>query len=188
MHSSKTHLCRCSELSHRIRWIFWGAAMLMVALVGWTSLPATESQPAAGALAPSWKLQDLNGKTVSSTELKGKVIVLDFWATWCPPCKAEIPGFIELQKGYGKDGLVIIGASVDDAGKIATVKKFVQKFGVNYPVVLANEETVRAFGGVNAIPTTFVINQEGRIVSRNLGFTETAELEKEIKALLHSSK
>ncbi len=188
MHSFKTHFCQCSKLSHRTRWTLWGAAVLLAALVGLTSLSATESQPTAGAPAPAWKLRDANGKTVSSTDFKGKVIVLDFWATWCPPCRAEIPGFIELQKEYGKDGLAIIGASVDGADEIAAVKNFARKFDVNYPVVLADEETVRAFGGVDAIPTTFVIDREGRIVSRHLGFTEKADLEKEIKTLLRAGK
>jgi peroxiredoxin len=162
--------------------------VLLAAFVGWTSLSATQPQPTAGAPAPAWKLQDVNGKTVSSADFKGKVVILDFWATWCSPCRAELPGFIELQKEHGKDGLAIIGASVDGAAEIAAVKKFAEKFGVNYPVVLADEETVRAFGGVDAIPTTFVIDREGRIVSRHVGFAEKAELEKEIKRLLRAGK
>ena len=188
MHSCKIHFCQCSTLSHRTRWTLWGAAILLAAFVGWARLSATESSPAAGAPAAGWKLQDLNGKTVSSADFKGKVVVLDFWATWCPPCRAEIPGFIELQNQYGKDGVAIIGASVDGRDEIAAVKKFAEKLGVNYPVVLADDDTVRAFGGVDAIPTTFIIDREGRIVSRHLGFTEKTELEKEIKTLLHAGK
>jgi thiol-disulfide isomerase/thioredoxin len=80
--------------------------------------------------APAWKLQDLNGKPLA--ELKGKVVVLDFWATWCGPCRMEIPGYIEMTKKYGKDGLVIVGASVDQAGP-EVVKAFADKMGINYP-------------------------------------------------------
>jgi peroxiredoxin len=188
MHSHKIHDCQCSKLSHRIRWTLWGAIVLLAAFVGWARLSATESLPTAGALASAWKLQDVNGKTISSADFKGKIIVLDFWATWCAPCRAEIPGFIELQKEFGKDGITIIGASVDGRDEIATVKKFAEKFGVKYPVVLADRETVSAFGGIDVVPTTFIIDREGRIVSRHVGFTEKAELEKEIKLLLRSSE
>jgi peroxiredoxin len=163
--------------------MLWSAAIVLAALCAWTSLSATAS-PIAAAPAPAWKLQDVNGKTISSADFKGKVVVLDFWATWCPPCRAEIPGFVELQKQYGKDGVVVIGASVESSDEIVAVRKFAEKFGINYPVGVADQDSVRAFGGVDAIPTTFIIDREGRIVSRHLGFTEKADLEKEIKPLL----
>jgi thiol-disulfide isomerase/thioredoxin len=168
--------------------VLLGATVVLAALAGWTSPSATDSHPAASAPVSVWKLQDVNGKTVSSADFKGKIVVLDFWATWCSPCRAEIPGFIELQKEYGKNGVAIIGASVDGADELAAVKKFAERFGINYPVVLADQETVRAFGGVDVIPTTFIIDRDGRIVSRHMGFTEKAELEKEIKMLLHAGK
>jgi peroxiredoxin len=168
--------------------MLWGGAVLLAALVGWSRLAATESLPPAGALASAWKLQDINGKTISSTDFAGQVVVLDFWATWCPPCRVEIPGFIELQKEFEKDGVTIIGVSVDGRDEIGTVKKFAEKFGVNYPVVLADQETVHAFGGIDAVPTTFIIDREGRIASRHVGFAEKAGLEKEIKMLLRAGK
>ena len=160
--------------------------MFVAALWTWTSFSATESETAA-VPAPAWKLQDVNGKTISSADFKGKVVVLAFWATWCPPCRAEIPGFVELQKQYGKSGVAVIGASVDSSDETVAVKKFAEKFGINYPVGLADQDAVRAFGGVDAIPTTFIIDRDGRIVSRHIGFTEKADLEKEIKTLLHGS-
>jgi thiol-disulfide isomerase/thioredoxin len=134
--------------------------------------------------AHGWQLQDVDGKTVHSSDFKGKVVVLDFWATWCPPCKAEIPGLIALQNEYGKNGLVVVGISVDEGGA-TVVKKFAQQLGMNYPVVLADEKTTRAFGGIEAIPTTFIIDREGRIVIKHLGFTEKEEFEKELKPLLN---
>jgi len=133
-----------------------------------TSTPAPAAP--AGPVAPAWKLQDVNGKVVSSDQFKGKVVVVDFWATWCPPCRAEIPGYIALQKKYAGEGLVIVGISVDsDANAPQTVKAFMAKLGVNYPVVLADDEVQAAFGGMEYIPTTFIIDREGRIRDKKVG-------------------
>lgn len=136
--------------------------------------------------APVWELKDLAGNTIKSVDLKGKVVILDFWATWCPPCRAEIPGFIELQKKYQGKQVVIIGFSVDEGG-VDTVKSFGEKQRINYPIVMADEKTQKAFGDIEAIPTTFVIDTEGRIVDKHVGFTEKAEFEKEIAPLLKAA-
>ena len=101
--------------------------------------------------APAWRLRDPDGNVVSSDQFKGKVVVLDFGATWCAPCRIEIPGYVALQKKYGGDGLVIIAALVDQPGPGA-VKKFIADFGINYPVVMADDDIVNAFGGVDALP------------------------------------
>ncbi|HEY1662387.1 MAG TPA: TlpA disulfide reductase family protein [Verrucomicrobiae bacterium] len=135
-------------------------------------------------VAPEWSLKDVDGKTVRSTDFKGKVVILDFWATWCGPCRAEIPGFIGLQKQYAKQGLVVIGASVDEGGA-DVVKSFAQELGMNYPIVLADEKTQQAFGGIEAVPTAFIIDREGQIVKEHLGFADKDEFEKEIKPLLN---
>jgi len=134
--------------------------------------------------APGWALQDLAGKTVHASDFKGKVVVLDFWATWCPPCRAEIPGFIDLQKKYQSQGLTVVGVSMDQDG-VDTVKAFVQKMGMNYPVVMADTNVVAAYGNIEAIPTTFIIDRTGRIVNQHLGLTDKAEFEAEIKPLLN---
>ncbi|HEY1111789.1 MAG TPA: redoxin domain-containing protein [Opitutaceae bacterium] len=163
-------------------------------LVGMTACkpPAKEDKPpvpkAIGMLpkigvAPKWSLKDLEGKVVSSDSLKGKVVVLDFWATWCPPCRAEIPGYVELQKQYGKDGLVIVGASADEAGP-AVVKEFAAKMGINYTMLMADEAISSAFGGVEALPTTFLIDRNGQIRDRKVGMEEKAEYEQKIVAVL----
>jgi thiol-disulfide isomerase/thioredoxin len=134
--------------------------------------------------SPAWELQDVDGKTVQSADFKGKVVILDFWATWCGPCKAEIPSLIALQDKYGKDGLAVVGISVDTDGA-AVVKKFAGRLGINYPVVLADQKITRAFGGIEVIPATFIVDREGRIVKRHLGLAMQEELENELKPLLH---
>ena len=133
--------------------------------------------------APAWTLQDVNGKAVSSDQLKGKVVVLDFWATWCGPCRFEIPGYIELQKKYGDAGLAIVGVSLDRGGPLV-VKKFVEEQKINYLIVLGDDKVAEAFGGVEAIPTTFIIDRGGTARFRKEGAMDHEEFEAILKPFL----
>ncbi len=133
--------------------------------------------------APAWQLKDVDGATVSSDQFKGKVVVLDFWATWCPPCREEIPGYIDLQRKYGKDGLAIVGVSLDRDGP-AVVKRFMAAQKMNYQVVMGDDAIVDAFGGVEAIPTTFIIDRSGMIRYRKVGAMPKAEFEDILRPFL----
>lgn len=129
-------------------------------------------------------VKDLDGRDVSLTEFKGKVILLNFWATWCGPCKAEIPGFVELQDQYGKDGLVVVGYSVDDEPDKA--RAFANEFKMNYPILLGlgREDIQEAYGPIWGIPASFIISRDGMVCKKHLGIAPKAVFEKEIKALL----
>jgi len=157
------------------------SAFLVTAIVAAVGLARAETTPAKAA--PAWTLKDLDGKPVSSTQFKGKVVVLDFWATWCPPCRREIPGYVDLQKKYEKDGLVIVGVSLDQKGP-GVVKAFAEKYGINYQLVMGDESVQEAFGGIEAIPTTFIIDREGKIRDRKVGAEDTATYEQTIKRYL----
>ena len=129
-------------------------------------------------------MKDLDGKDVSLSSFKGKVILLNFWATWCGPCKAEIPEFVELQKQYGKDGLMIVGYSVDDEAPKA--RAFANEYKINYPVLLGlgREDVQDAYGPIWGIPASFIISRDGKVCQKHLGIAPKAVFEKEIKALL----
>jgi thiol-disulfide isomerase/thioredoxin len=144
------------------------------------------AQAAAPTPAPSWKLKDVDGREVSSEQFKGKVVVVDFWATWCGPCRMEIPGYVALQKKYGRDKLAIIGMSVDQQGP-AVVKKFIAANKVDYQIVMADEAVQQAFtggAGIDAIPTTFIIDAQGNIRDRKVGAESTEQFEARLAPLL----
>lgn len=133
--------------------------------------------------APTWKLQTVDGRALSSTEFKGKVQLINFWATWCPPCNAEIPGLIELQNKFGKDGLAIVGISVDQ-DPADVVKRFVENKKINYAVVMAAGGIESAFGSFEGIPTTFIVDRKGMIRSMDSGYMSAEDFEKRIAPLL----
>jgi len=144
---------------------------------------ARKNVSAENKKAPDFTLTNLNGKTVKLSDFKDKVIILDFWATHCPPCIQEIPDFVKLYNKYNDKGLVIIGISLDRGGA-AAVKRFCQNKGVNYPIVIGNYEVTKSYGGIRYIPTTFIIDKNRNIVKKFIGYTPMNTFEGEIKKLL----
>ena len=133
--------------------------------------------------APNFSLKSADGSVVELAKLKGKVVVVNFWATWCGPCRSEIPGFLEVYKQYKPKGLEIVGVSLDRGGW-AEVKPFVERYKINYPVVVGDGNLADAYGGIEAIPTTFVVDKNGNIVNKHLGYLNKAAFEKMVKDLL----
>ena len=133
--------------------------------------------------APDFQVKDLDGKDLSLQAFKGKVILLNFWATWCGPCRAEIPGLIELQNKY-KDQLQVIGMAVDEDDD-TELRNVVKSESINYPVALTTGPVRMAYGGVTALPTVFVINADGRVVQKHIGLYNPALYETEVRALLN---
>lgn len=130
---------------------------------------------------PAFLVADLNGNIISTAALKGKVVLINFWATWCPPCREEIPELIELQSKY-KDQLQIVGVSLDEVPS-EQVKEFAVRAGINYPIIMASREILQEYGGAPALPTIFVVNLDGRVVQKHVGLFPTAIYDQEIRAL-----
>ncbi len=135
-----------------------------------------------GKPAPSFALRDLNSKEIGLADFRGKVVVLDFWATWCAPCVKEIPHFIELYKEYKEQDFMMLGVSVDNGTRV--VESFARKHQVNYPILMADSEVRQAYGGIPSIPTTFVIDKTGRIQRQYIGYRDKSVFEADIRALL----
>lgn len=133
--------------------------------------------------AANFKLKTLEGKEVKLSDYRGKIVILDFWATWCPPCRKGIPDLIALQKEFKKD-LVVIGISLDQQNTIKDVKPFINYYKINYPIVLGNAKVVKDYGGISAIPTSFIIDQKGNIVDTHIGLVPKTVYAEQIKSLL----
>jgi thiol-disulfide isomerase/thioredoxin len=134
--------------------------------------------------APQFSLTDISGQKLTLDQYKGKVVLLDFWATWCGPCRIEIPEFVQLQKRYRDQGLAVIGISMDDGP--APVKQFYNQFNMNYPVALGDAKLAELYGGILGLPTTLLIGRDGRIYAKHIGATDVGVFESEIKELLSS--
>ncbi len=133
--------------------------------------------------APDFALKDAKGNTVELKKLKGKVVVVNFWATWCGPCRAEIPGMVKVYDKYKDQGLEVVGISLDEGGW-DDIRPFLEKIPISYPIVLGDQQVSDAYGGISAIPTTFLVDRDGNVVKRHLGYLSPAEFEKQVKALL----
>ena len=132
--------------------------------------------------APPLQAQDLLGKAVNKDNWAGKVVLVNFWATWCPPCREEIPELLELKRIY-KDKLEIVGISEDD-GPVENILKFARQKGMTYPIILATPELIASYGGVPALPTSFLIDTQGRVVTKHSGLYPIDWYHREIRSLL----
>jgi peroxiredoxin len=135
--------------------------------------------------APDFALKDVDGKIVHLSDYRGKVVLLDFWATWCGPCKIEIPWFMEMQRKNKDRGFEVVGVAMDDEGW-EVVKPFLATLAVNYRVVMGNDTTASTYGGVDALPTTFLIDRTGKIAAVHIGLTSKKEFEDGVEQLLQS--
>jgi peroxiredoxin len=136
-----------------------------------------------GSPAPDFELTSLDGKQVKLSDFRGQAVLLNFWATWCSPCKIEMPWFVDLQKQYGPQGLAVLGVAMDDASK-EDIAKFAKDMGVNYTILLGKEVVGEAYGGVQFLPTTFYIDRRGRVVERVFGLTGKSDIEDNVKKAL----
>ena len=139
-----------------------------------------------GVRAPDFDLATLDGRRVKLSDFRGKAVLLNFWATWCPPCKIEMPWFVDLQKQYGKDGLVVLGVAMDDT-EPPKIAEFAHEMGVNYQVLLGTDQVSDDYGNVQYLPTTFYLDRNGIIVDKAAGLFSREEIETDVKKILASS-
>jgi peroxiredoxin len=157
---------------------------------GCTEKPAPESKvkpDSARKQAPEFALKDADGRTVTLADYKGKVVLLNFWATWCGPCKIEIPWFADFEQKYKDRGFAVLGVAMDEEGW-EVIKPYLAESKVNYRVILGNDTVAGLYGGVESLPTTFVLDREGRIASTHVGLVSKSDYENEIMQLLEGAK
>lgn len=160
--------------------------LVVLLLTGFYLYPAIKSRiafagsrPAANETAPNFSLTDLHGKKVSLSDFRGKVVLINFWADWCPPCKMEIPGFQRVYEAYKGRGFVIIGISIDDVEP-----SFIKDMGMTYPVVMADAKVVKDYGNVAGIPVSFLVGKDGRMVKKIMGIYFEGALKRDIENAL----
>ena len=163
------------------------AALFLLSACGQTASQSGDVAEAAGKEearpAPDFTLEDASGKKVTLSELKGQVVLLNFWATWCGPCKIEMPWFVDFQRKYKDRGFSVVAVSLDEEGW-DVVRPYTDEMQFNFPVVVGNEELVEKFGEMYALPTTLVINKKGEIVATHTGLVDRSVYEEEIESLL----
>jgi thiol-disulfide isomerase/thioredoxin len=164
--------------------ILLGFAIYKMSRRGSDATKSGASSSVVHSVAPGFSLQDLNGQPLQLANYRGKIVLLNFWATWCTPCRAEIPHFEEFQDKYGSQGLQVIGISMDDDAK--PVREFYQEFKMNYPVAVGNEKIAEAYGGVLGLPVTFLIGRDGRLAAKYIGEVQISTLKQAIESQLQA--
>jgi cytochrome c biogenesis protein CcmG/thiol:disulfide interchange protein DsbE len=157
-------------------------AVAFAGLLAHTAFGAEPPRPKIGGPAPKLELVDLDGAPLGLALLGGKVVIVDFWATWCPPCRSQVPRFVELLAKYGKQGLEVVGISLDESP--APVREFRRRYGMTYRVALGDEEVAKLWGGILGLPVAFVIDRTGRLRARHDGEDDFAAIERDVVQLL----
>jgi peroxiredoxin len=164
--------------------IYAGARLSRKSAQAAADAPAEESVLKAGGMAPDFELKTLDGKVVKLSSYRGKAVLLNFWATWCGPCKVETPWIVDLSKRYQAQGLEVLGVSMDDASSSDDIAKFVKEMAIPYTIVQGTEAVGDAYGGVGVLPVTYYIDRNGKIVSTVIGIKSQSEMEDDIKKAL----
>jgi len=163
--------------------ILWIAVLAFLGFRVWPQLSAAIGIGGSGIEAPDFELQTLDGEPISLSGLEGQVVLVNFWATWCPPCRAEMPGFQRVYEANRERGFTIVGLSTD-VGGTGPVRDFLVEYGITYPVAMANASVVRDFGGSNMLPTSYLIDREGRIRHTVKGYFAEAALSRAVANLI----
>ena len=166
--------------------------LTVVGLAGCSQHPASPTQAKEAVIAtgeigshlPDFSVKDLQGRELSSADLHGKVVLVDFWATWCQPCKKEMPGYQKLIDRYGARGFVVIGFKFDTMMDMEDPVLFAKKVGVRYPLAVAADDLKQKFGGIEGLPTTMLYDRQGLLRKKVIGFEYTDGIESELKPLL----
>jgi peroxiredoxin len=162
------------------------ALFALVTFVVPPAFPQVITGVAEGTLAPTFELKSLSNKSIRLSDYRGQIVVLNFWATWCSPCRRETPMLVELDKEYRKKGVAILGIDLDDFDA-ETISKFVAEHKISYPIVVGDDETSHEYVGLGGLPITFVIAPDGRVIKKFSGIANAAELEDSLKPLLSGS-
>jgi len=166
--------------------------LLAIGLAGCNQPTASSPQPKEvvipageiGSPLPDFSVKDLQGREVSSGDLRGKIVLIDFWATWCQPCKKEMPGYQKLLDRYGSRGFAVVGFKFDTMADTQDPLQFAKKIGVRYPLAVAADDLKQKFGGIEGLPTTMLYDRQGILRNKVIGFEYTDVIESELKALL----
>jgi cytochrome c biogenesis protein CcmG/thiol:disulfide interchange protein DsbE len=158
-------------------------AIVIILILSFVSITEALQTNKEDIKAPNFSLKSVDGKTIKLSDFKGKVVIIDFWATWCPPCRKGIPDLISIQNEFKSD-VVIIGISLDGAQTIKEVPGFIKDYAINYPVVYGDENVIKAYGGITSIPTAFVIDKKGNVADMHVGLVPKDTYVNKIKELL----
>jgi peroxiredoxin len=177
------HLAASHPARRWVERIAWVALLAFVGMRLWPQLAAAAGIPSSNGQVPPFTVSTLDGSTVTAESLTGKVVLVNFWATWCPPCRVEMPGFQQAHERFGADGFVVLGVTMD-AGSPDRVRRFLEERNITYPVAMATSQVVRDFGGVPFLPTSYLIDRDGRIRNEVRGMFTSVALEQAVERLL----